>query len=131
MGFPILVHQPADVRPKEIDQWSVRVRLVVGMHVVDSVDHDPTDWGIFKATNTEDRKDVFDPARGFERAMGQESVIADGDALAEDMDAGQHEKESDPTEAVRDQRQQPEQMNPHDRPEIESVKLQRLDRCWD
>jgi len=97
--------------PEEVDQRGVRIGFMVGMNMVNSVNSDPSRWGVLEAADTENCKRVFDPCWRFETAVGEQAMVADCDPLPEDVDPNQHGDEADPRKEVGDQSQQAKQVD--------------------
>src|SRR5262245_30447036 len=107
----VLDHDPAHVRPEEIDQRTVRVGLLVGVLVVPAMDRDPACRGVLQTAESEDGERVLEPFRAAETPVRQQAVIAEVDAEnAEDVVAHDEEGHAGPTEEPRHERKQREQM---------------------
>ena len=99
------------MRPQEVNQRTVRIRLVVGMVVMLPMDGDPAGRRVLKAAQTEDRERVLQPFRADERAMGQQPMKAQADAeRAEHIQAGERDNDAGPAEEPRHKRQQRKKM---------------------
>ena len=96
-----------------------------------SMNRNPACWCVFHAADSDDRDDVFHPLRRLETSMSQKSVVADGDSLAKNVDANDAKCQSGPTEKVRMQRRQTEEMDEHDGDRVSPIQLEWNYLRWD
>jgi hypothetical protein len=61
MRLAIIDAEPAEMGPKEVHQWGMRIGLIIGVDMVDAMDCYPASWGVFKAANAENREAAFNP----------------------------------------------------------------------
>src|ERR1700761_967831 len=99
------------MRPKEIDQRAVRIRLLVGMVVVPAMHSDPECRRALQGAYAENRQRVLDPSRTVEAAMGQKAMKADIDAEhAENKKAREGNRDAAPAEEPGHEGQQRQQV---------------------
>jgi len=71
--------QPADMSPEEIDPRGMGVGLMIAVLVVHAMDGDPARGGVLEGADTAQGDEVLETFGAFESAVGQESVVTDGD----------------------------------------------------
>jgi hypothetical protein len=117
--------------PEEINQRGVRIGLFVRVDVMDAMDRYPARRGVFHATNPEDRKGSLDPNGGFETAMGQQAMVADGDTLPKDVDSQDGGENGWPPKERWHEGQQCQGMDGYQCAHVDPMHRKRLDRFWD
>ena len=108
----------------------MRIRDLVGMNVMHTVHRYPTGWSIFHAADTDDCNNVLHPLRRLETAVGQQSVVADRDSLAKDVNAHEQEHDASPTEKVGQQCHESKQVDHDDRDRVSPIQSKWNYRGW-
>jgi hypothetical protein len=72
----VLDHQPTAVAPEEVHQRAVRIGLLVGMLVVNSMHRHPTRRSILQRANAENGERMLEPFRRHEPLVREQSVVA-------------------------------------------------------
>ena len=113
------LHQPAGVRVPQpgqagavADVRGVRVALLVGVRVVLAVVGDPVHHRALEPHRAEDRERVLGRLVGPEGAVGEQPVVADGDAEPEHQVGDGHDRQVDPVDPL-----VPEQDHCRDQPQ--------------
>src|SRR5579871_3519916 len=89
----VLQEQPADMRPEQIDQRSVRVGAFVRTMMMHAMRRDPARRRILQAPDREQRQHMLEPERAFEAAMREQAMVAEvhaESAVDIDADDGEH-----------------------------------------
>ena len=108
----------------------MRIRDFVRVHVMHAMHRYPTGRCIFHAADTDDGNHVLHPLRRLETAVGQQSVVANRDSLAEYVYAHQQKHDARPAEKVRQQCQESEQVDQDDRDRVSPVQTKWDYRWW-
>src|SRR5690606_11435471 len=94
-------HQPAHVPPPQVNEWAMGIGLLIGISMVEAMRRDPCCGRVLEAADTENHKETLHRTTTAKAAMGEQSVIADVDAAAEDVRADETQDQSRPTKQPR------------------------------
>ena len=115
----VVDQQPAHVSPEQIDQRAMRIRLLVGVLVMQTMDRDPLRRRVLHAQHAERREGSLQPLRHDEALVRQQAVITQVDAeRAEDIEPQHGEHDARPTEEVRHEREASDRMKHDERDRV-------------
>ena len=99
MQVGIFDKQPADIRPEQTDQRTVRVGPVIGAVMVQPMGGHPPGGRILETADRDNRKTVLKPQRTAEAAVAEQPVVTEIDpGGAEDIDADDRQRDAGPAE---------------------------------
>ncbi len=114
-GRGVLIEQPVEMTPQEVDERAVRVGLLVGKDVMHPMHGHPLGRGILQGTLCEEGETVLEPLGHGEAAVSQQPVVAQRDAQAIERHAQNGQSDSGPAKQPGNERRQGRQMNRRDR----------------
>ena len=119
------------MRPQEIDQRAVRIRLLVGVLMVPPMGADPARRRVLHAADSKNGERVFQRLRADHAAMGQQPMKAKADSeRAENVKPDEGENNAGPAEQPRHERQQSKKMHGEKTTGIDPSHTSRLGPHW-
>lgn len=94
------VNDPEDVGPGEAVVGGVRIAGLIGLGMVEAVRADPGGGSALPGEYPQERESILDGSVGLEAGMGEEAVIAEGDAPGAAGPAGGEEGDEGPEREV-------------------------------
>lgn len=95
------------MRPEEMDQWTMGVRLFVGMLVMPPMDGDPPRRSVLEAAHTENSERVLKPFWADDASVRQQAMKAQADSeRSKNVQSEECENDTGPTEKPRYERKQ-------------------------
>jgi len=76
----IFEQQPTDMAPEKASLRTVRIRSVIGVFVMTSVNRNPPCWRILYTTNRDNNKRVLEPFWAHEASMGKQPMVPNVDS---------------------------------------------------
>ena len=99
------------MRPEEMDQRAMGIRLLVGMLVMPPMDGDPPRRSVLETAHTENGQRVLEPFWADDAAMGQQAMEAQADPeRSKNIQPEECETHTGPTEQPRHEREQCQKM---------------------
>ena len=114
-GRRVVIKQPLEVRPEEVDERAVRIGLFVGKSVMHPVNGHPLGRRVLQGALGEHGEAVLEPFGNREAAVSQQAVIAERDSDAIERHAEDGQSDSGPAKEPGDQGEQGQEMDCHDR----------------
>lgn len=126
--LPVFKHQPSKMSPEECHQRTVRIGLMVGVLVMNSVHRHPTCRGVLHGAHTQKGQQSLEPLRCRHATVGEHAVVADVDTqCSEDIQTQDAQGDSRPTEEPGDKGDAGEQMDQRNGNSISPTHLHWLD----
>ena len=117
-GRRVVIEQPVEVRPEEVDERAVRIGLFVGKDVMHPVDGHPLGRRVLQRALGEQRETVLEPLGQHEAAVSQQSVVAERDAHAVERHTENRQGHAGPAKEPGNEGGHREQVNRHDRDDV-------------
>jgi len=117
-GRRVLIEQPVEVRPEEVDERAVGVGPFVGKSVMHPVNGHPLGRSVLQGTLGEQGDAVLEPPRHHQAAVSQQSVIPQCDSEAIEGHTEYSQSQAGPGEQPGDEGRQGRQMDRHDRDDV-------------